>query len=528
MKAMERFGAPAAWLLTCAWLVGCGGSGDSTAGDGVPEAAPAPKGWELVWADEFDGDALDASKWNVQTGDGSAYGIPGWGNNELQIYQPDNIAVRDGQLAISARFEAADGGRYTSGRINSDGKFASRYGRIEASIRVPAGQGLWSAFWMLPTDSPYGGWAASGEIDIMEVFQRQPQPFTQGVAHYGMAWPLNVYAAKHYSGIDPADGFHVYALEWEEGELRWFVDGVHFHTVPRSAYWTYYRDPATNAHRSSGDSAPFDQPFHLLLNLAVGGDLPGDPLPEALPGEMLVDYVRVYRCAADASTGRGCQGSIDPVDSNIVPAPADDVFRAEYTLFDDALGPLALDDEETVALNFGVYDNGALVLSEVQDDERGTVVDIATSGGGSFSIHAADRRRLRFFGMGSAADAASFGGELQFEVLVVAAEPDGSLRVRLDSGASAVGFVEVALDELPAEQWSMVTVQISDIVRSSGGLDGAAVDLDQVLGLFALEPIAAAHIRLDDIGVVCGHPQANGCGIAPAATSTEASTQPSR
>lgn len=514
MKAMGRFSVLGMSLLTCAWLVGCGGNGGSATGGDPPQGAPAPEGWQLVWADEFDGDALDANNWNIQTGDGSAEGIPGWGNNELQTYQPDNIAVRNGNLVISARFED---GRYTSGRINSDGKFASRYGRIEGNIRVPAGRGLWSAFWLLPTDSPYGGWPASGEIDIMEVFRREPQPFTQGVAHYGMIWPLNVYAAKHYSGIDPADGFHVYALEWDDSELRWFVDGVHFHTVPSSAYWNYFRDPATNAHRSGGDSAPFDQPFHLLLNLAVGGDLPGDPLPEAFPGEMLVDYVRVYRCAADADTGRGCEGSIDPLDPSVVPVAADDVFRAEYTLFDDVLGPLVLNDEETIALTFSVYDYGALVLSEVGAGERGMVVDVATSGGGGFSIRAADGGQLRFFGVGSAADTASFGGELQFEVFVFAADTDTDrgLRIQLDSGAG--GFVELALRELPTEEWTTVTVQVSDIVRSAGGSGGTALDMDRIGSLFALQPTGAAHLRLDNIRIICGHPHESGCGVELAA-----------
>ena len=321
MKVNSPGGALGAGLLAGALLAG--GCGDGSAQDGKgPQGAPAPQGWELIWSDEFDGNALDASKWNIQTGDGTAEGIPGWGNNELQSYQPGNVSVRNGKLVIVARSEEADGKSYTSGRINTDGKFATRYGRIEASIQVPAGQGLWSAFWMLPTNSPYGSWPASGEIDIMEVFVRQPEPFTQGAAHYGMAWPHNLHSTQRYSGIDPADGFHIHALEWDENELRWFADGVHFYTLPRSAYWTHYKDPVTNAHQYGGDSAPFDQPFHLLLNVAVGGDLPGDPAPEAFPGEMLVDYVRVYRRSADAATGNSqaqAQGmALDPLLAGVI------------------------------------------------------------------------------------------------------------------------------------------------------------------------------------------------------------------
>ena len=151
-------------LLAAAVLVGCNG-GDK------PTSFRTVKGWELVWSDEFDGAALDPSKWTIQTGDGTAEGIPGWGNNELQSYQAANVAISGGNLVIAAREESTDDGHaYTSGRINTSGKLDITYGRVEASIHAPSGQGLWSAFWMLPTDAAYGTWAASSEIDIMEVF----------------------------------------------------------------------------------------------------------------------------------------------------------------------------------------------------------------------------------------------------------------------------------------------------------------------------------------------------------------------
>ena len=288
--------------------------------------------WELVWADEFEGDRLDATKWNVQVGDGSREGIPGWGNNELQSYETANVAVRDGHLIVTARAEAARDHQYTSARINTHGKFAVRYGRVEGRIRTPAGQGLWAAFWMLPSDSPYGAWPASGEIDIMEAFTRRPAPFIQGVVHYGMAWPRNAYSAKRYEGVDPADAFHVYALEWDAEQLRWFVDDVHFHTVPNTTYWNCYKDDA-NAYRHGPESAPFDQPFHLLLNLAVGGDLPGDPVASAFPGELRVDYVRVHRCAPDSETGLGCAGLAAPLNPAVQPTAAESGREAECGLY---------------------------------------------------------------------------------------------------------------------------------------------------------------------------------------------------
>ena len=495
-----------------------------------PAATAQPsQGWELAWADEFDGDALDAAKWNVQIGDGSALGIPGWGNNELQSYEAGNVAVAGGHLIITALAKAGGGRRYTSARINTDGKFALRYGRVEGRIRAPAGQGLWAAFWMLPSNSPYGSWPASGEIDIMEAFAHRPAPFVQGVVHYGMAWPLNVYAAKRYEGVDPADAFHVYALEWDAERLRWFVDGAHYHTVPNTTYWNYYKDGASNAHRRGPKSAPFDQPFHLLLNLAVGGDLPGDPVADAFPGELRVDYVRVYRCALDGATGLGCAGLAAPVDPRVRPTAPEGVYEAEYALYADAAGPLVLADakrsrngetspgeETTVPLRIIRVDGagGAPALAEVRDaGTRGTVVDLATAGGG-FAIGTADASRLRLFGMAPVEDA-SLAGEIQFDlrVLADATDPASTLRVKLDSGAAEVGLVELPIADLPWNEWTSVTVQIGDMVRNAGA--ASVVDLGRVRNLFVLEAVGAVHLHVDAVRIRCGHKQRHGCGIAP-------------
>ena len=161
-RAASTASATGAALLVAAMaLVGCsGGNTDSAEGGNLPTNVLTPKGWELVWSDEFDGSSLDGAEWNTHTGDGTAEGIPGWGNNELQSYQADNVSVSGGNLIITARSEAADGRDYTSGRINTAGKLDMRYGRVEASIHAPGGQGMWSALWMLPTDSVYGTWAA--------------------------------------------------------------------------------------------------------------------------------------------------------------------------------------------------------------------------------------------------------------------------------------------------------------------------------------------------------------------------------
>ena len=175
---------------------------------------------------------------------------------------------------------------YTSARINTVDRFAFRYGRIEARIRLPAGQGIWPAFWLLPQDNTYGSWAASGEIDVMEAANigASGGNTVLGTIHYGGEFPDNIYAGnEHVVATDVAAEFHNYALEWDKTELRWYVDDV-LYGVQDS--WS----------SSSADfPAPFDQPFYILLNIAVGGDLPGPPdEATSFPVSMEVDYVRVY------------------------------------------------------------------------------------------------------------------------------------------------------------------------------------------------------------------------------------------
>ena len=181
-----------ALLATTILLSGCGG-GNSDAAQGGSLANPPPPtsgSWELVWEDTFDGDALDTGNWDVQTGNGVEEGIPGWGNNELQYYQEDNVTVADGLLTIEARAEAPNPGfNYTSGRIRTQGKVDFTFGRVEARIKVPSGQGLWSAFWLLGSDpAVYGDWPARGEIDILEKYL--PGFFSSAV-HYGSYFPQN-------------------------------------------------------------------------------------------------------------------------------------------------------------------------------------------------------------------------------------------------------------------------------------------------------------------------------------------------
>jgi beta-glucanase (GH16 family) len=243
-------------------------------------------GCVLVWSDEFDGAEVDLSKWTLQLGDGTEVGLPpGWGNNELQYYQAENATVASGFLTITAKEESVGGRNYTSARMRSLGKGDWTFGRMEMRARMPIGQGMWPAFWMLPSDSIYGTWAASGEIDIVEYIGSQPNRIL-GTIHYGGSWPGNVYSSTNYflPGGTFHDDFHVFAVEWERGEIRWYVDGIQY-----ASRFSWY---------STGGPfpAPFDVDFHLLLNLAVGGNLPGPPGPTTVfPQQYVIDYVRVYQ-----------------------------------------------------------------------------------------------------------------------------------------------------------------------------------------------------------------------------------------
>ncbi len=248
---------------------------------------------ELVWADEFDGSSVDAGKWAFQRGDGSEVGLPpGWGNNELQWYQRENATVADGFLTITARQESVSGLQYTSARMRTLGLADWQYGRVEMLARMPLGRGLWPAFWLLSSEEAYGGWAASGEIDVVEYVGSEPDRVL-GTLHYGGPWPDNASSGNDYeleSGTF-ADDFHVFAVEWERGEIRWYVDEAHYATQTE---WFSTGGPYP---------APFDRRFHLLLNVAVGGNLPGSPdASTTFPQEMVVDYVRVYQAAAAKGT----------------------------------------------------------------------------------------------------------------------------------------------------------------------------------------------------------------------------------
>ena len=258
-----------------------------------PPPSPPPNPWTLVWADEFSdtaGASIDTTKWRYDTADGCSQGNCGWGNSEKEYYRSasENIALNgDGHLAIVARTAPPPAGltcyygacRYTSAKITTRGKVSVSPGRVEARIKLAAGQGLWPAFWMLGDNIGTVGWPTCGELDIME--NRGSQSSITSSAVHGPGYSGNTPFA-HPTATTATD-FHVYAVEWDAQSIRYYVDGRLHYGVSRAAVMTY-------------GNWVFDQTFFIILNQAVGGHFDGDPQSDAIfPATMLVDYVRVYR-----------------------------------------------------------------------------------------------------------------------------------------------------------------------------------------------------------------------------------------
>lgn len=241
--------------------------------------------WTLVWSDEFNGSKLDYTKWDV------AVDAFGGGNQELQLYTDrlKNVRVEKGKLIIEAHRDNPNIQgtirKFSSGKISTKHRGDWRYGKFEIRAKLPIGKGVWPAIWMLPTDEKYGSWAASGEIDIMELNGNKPFELL-GTLHYGGKWPRNrssgnkMKLAKGTYG----DKFHTFGIEWVEDEIRWTLDGK---------IWQKQKKWSTS---EASFPAPFDQEFHLLLNVAVGGRFVGPPSGETyFPVQMEVDWVRVYK-----------------------------------------------------------------------------------------------------------------------------------------------------------------------------------------------------------------------------------------
>ena len=244
----------------------------------------------LIMSDEFSVEgAPDPLKWTYDIGNGTQQGLPvGWGNNELQYYtdRTENIKVENGVLVITANQESFGGSNYTSGRLISQGLFEQQYGRFEARIRLPYGKGIWPAFWLLGNDCDENAWPQCGEIDVMEYLGDAPTVVFGSV--HGPQYSGGESISKQYElQNDRFDtGFHIFGIEWGPDYINYYVDGDLYQSIT----------PETVSEETNGAGEwVFNRPFYIILNIAVGGNLPGSPNSETVfPQSMYVDYVRVF------------------------------------------------------------------------------------------------------------------------------------------------------------------------------------------------------------------------------------------
>lgn len=501
--------------LTLVSLIGCGGSGGGgkKSSSSVASSAPAsssssvaessssaassvtPGAWELVWSDEFDGSVVDSTKWSFERN------CWGGGNNELQCYtnRTDNALVEDGVLRIIARDETFSGQSkqdddptydagdtsitrdYTSARLRTKNKGDWKYGRIDVRAKLPQGQGIWPAIWMLPTDWEYGGWPLSGEIDIMEAVNSNTGTFgnkTHGTLHYGAAYPNNKYTGAEYSApTNVWEEFHTFSIQWEEGEIRWYVDDVHFATQISSRWYTA---ASTEAH------APFNKDFHLILNLAVGGNWPGAPNgATTFPQELTIDYVRVYQCDNDSPDGKGCATNVDP---EIEPLAGHPQVGGEFaspplfTMYSDALAE---------GLQVQSYNpNGTTSSSQIDEDGRGKVFNVVKTGGPG---------NVYFNITSGAANLSDWTaeGKLKFDYKINSKGDTSTLLVKIDSGWPSVS--DVSITDLSTGIWHSYSIDVADLLDNGNSIESGTANINAITNIFVIEPSAAMDVSFDNV-----------------------------
>ena len=494
---------------------GSGGNGDNNpvdppVTDTRPERCledPQNSGYCLVWADEFSGDAIDPEKWAHEKN------CTGGGNNEAQCYgdAPENSWVADDLLHIKAIREDASGpavvdddpnydpadtsasGTYTSARLRTKGLGGWKYGRFEMRAQLPQGQGSWPAFWMLPTEWRYGGWPLSGEIDILEAVNLKVggEDHVHGTLHYGGTSPANVYTGEAYQlpgGLNPADGFHTYAVEWEEGEIRWYVDGDHYATQTSDGWYTTAALDNANA--------PFDQAFHLILNLAVGGDWPANVNDtgideSAFPQEYQIDYVRVYQCIEDFETGKGCASTDGEFVSNpgTTPPQAPDSDGDELVIFDGEIYP---------PYQWYTYTtDGQVDMEVVASSLEGVIGASDCLCGDVAEITWNTNEGIVFFQSTAAYDLSAYT-YVEFDLRVL--QPpvyasNAQLMFRADCGYPCSSG-DYALDMPPTDRWTHFQIPVMELV--DGGLESASVNTPFVISPTWGSQLGAV-IQVDDV-----------------------------
>ena len=491
-------------------------------------ASGVSEDWTLVWSDEFDGDSINTDNWSHEVN------CAGGGNNELQCYtaREENSYVADGHLHIVARQETHSGPAvfdddpaydpddtsvtrdYTSARLRTKNKADWKYGRIEINAKTPQGQGLWPAIWMLPTEWVYGDWPLSGDIDIFEAVNTNASGENEvhGTLHYGRPWPNNLNSGASFTPAEPIwENFHTYAIEWEEGEIRWYVDDVHFATQTADDWFTLSWQGQDEGFETGNPASPFDEMFHLIMNVAVGGNWPGAPDDATtFPQEMVVDYVRVYQCDVDPDTGKGCAW----IDEDAEDVEGTGGTEKEFALYEN--GP--------ATLNFSVFDTevsntlvpgqwqetaGNLVVDTALQVDDQTVWDVQFNGLSNVFLLSGDMSSVDYVDDGFSFSLNEELSGITFDMRVVDASEDATLSVKLDSVWPNVSSREIELP--PTGEWQSVSVRFSDFV---GNADPAGqVNYSDINAPFVLElSSGTAHVQLNNIRVTCFGPS---CSVNP-------------
>ncbi len=520
-------------LLICALalvLSACGSSSSSSSSEPPPPPPPPPPPaageWTLVWSDEFEGDSIDMTKWSHEVN------CWGGGNDELQCYtdRPENSYVEDGRLHLVVREETFSGPavnddhpsydpdstaatrNYTSARLRTVGKGDWKYGRIEVNARMPEGQGMWPAIWMLPTDWVHGGWPMSGEIDIFEAVNPNGTGGNEiyGTLHYGRAWPNNVHSGTGFTpNANIWEEFHTYAIEWEEGEIRWYVDDTHYATQTDDGWFTFYWGGQEVGYILGEGAAPFDEAFHLLLNVAVGGHWPGFNIEADLPQMMVVDYVRVYECSVDPETGRGCASNVD----SSVHVDGHPAQQRSFNLFQNGPATLNLTAHGSTVNNtlvpaYWEATGGNIVSDPNMPADDDTVWDVQFNGPGNIFLLSGDMSEVNHVDDGLVFSGMHQNSEIIFEMRVLDIEESTDLQVKLDSGWPNVSFHTITTP--PAGEWTTVSVRIAQM--SPNNIETGQVNLSDIVAPFVLEAVGGtAHVQLNNIRIRCLSP----CGINP-------------
>ena len=504
-------------LVSTVSLIGCGGGSETNTDPSKVDPLQPVSDWQMVWNDEFDSETINSQNWTHEVN------CDGGGNNEKQCYTDnvENSYIENGNLNLVALPAVEDVDLpFTSARMITRYKADFKYGRIEISAKLPSGQGSWPAFWMMPTDEEYGGWPRSGEIDILEAVNLKTvdeegvvESNTHGTLHYGKAWPDNSHSGQSYnleSGANPADDFHTYAIEWQEGEIRWYVDSYLYATQRQSevrynskdeavglahkGWFTQYYDQLSGELTTHWDSAPFDKNFYLILNFAVGGDWPEnsnntgvDATAFGADNKFEIDYVRVYQCMSDTETGKGCdtvRAGYDDLDDGLVegkapvPMPPSDGQAKNLTIFDGALNANWTAWDCCAGSSPAIIvdaDKGDVIEFTIANND-GTVLGFSTRSG-----HFSDD----FSGETAPFDASllvDLNGTLSFDMKVVSVPPSASawiLKVEAGDGGPNTGDLNLTSSlegAAPiAGEWQTYTFPLSALQEA--GLDLSVIDV---------------------------------------------------